>query len=259
MKFIPLFIFILITIDLNAQSQALVYLNNGSQIKGEVEKNENEETIIIKLEGGNILKFNDSQIEHIDYRPKEFMSFENGFKINSKGTYKSFSFSYMSAKHAAAWQEGKRTGVGVDFSMGHYFFPQLGIGAGVGFDWHEQTMMPVYFELNGLLPHKLFSYKEYDVKGYQIPITYSIQVGHNFQVQEWISDPNEFERLEGGLLFYPSIGLAFPGRTGNTLKFDLGYKFQHYKRVYEYDWSPDYSTIDKVTLRSFSMRFGYIF
>lgn len=259
MKAISFFLFFLGISSLNAQTDALVYLNNGSQIRGEVIENEEENTIQIKLDDGNIIELEQSQVNYIDVKPKNHLCFENGFKINSRGAYKSFSFSYLTANHAADWQEGKRSGVGIDFSAGHYFFPQLGIGAGIGLDWHEQVMMPVYFELNGLLPHQLFSLKKQGEKGYQIPFCYNIQIGHNFQMEEWIADPNEFERMEGGLLFYPSMGLAFPGRTGNTLKIDIGYKFQKYKRIYEYDWSPDYSTIDKVTLKSFSMRIGIIF
>ena len=227
---------------------------------GNLEAGMDEEKYVLTMSDGTILELNKSQVEHIDYRPSSYVVFHDGRRILSKGTYKKFDMQYMFAKWAAEWQKGLRTGIGAGFSMGHFFKPSFSVGGGLGLDWHEQVLVPIYAEIGGLIQHRFLSiYRKEGKPGFKVPFTYNIQAGYNLPAGEWISDNNEFEDINGGWMFYPAIGLAFPSRVGNTVRLDVGYKFQRFTRTYEYDSYPAYSQKDVVTLKSFDLRLGWSF
>ena len=259
MKLIYLSILILFSVNIYAQKEAMVYLKNGSQIKGELRKDNTDNSYMLTMSDGSVLEFSEEQIKHIEHNPNDYYIIGKGSRVLSKGTYCSFDINHMAANFSEDWLEGKRIGLGGSLTIGHQFNPYLGIGAGAGLDWHEQIMMPLFLELNGFLSPRFFSVKKKEKSNYAVPFTYRFQVGHNFQIEEWISDPEEFEKMTGGWMVYPSVGLAFPTKKSNTIRFEVGYKFQRFYRKYEYDWSPDYFKQDIITLKSFSLRMGVMF
>lgn len=258
-----LLLFLCLSANLNAQSEVMVHLENGSQIRGQIQENEEDGIYILTLSDGSELILEATQIKHIDHSPEDYRILHDGRRLLTKGRYTAFGFHTLTARPAAEWQPGYRWAVGGHFSMGHQFNQKLAVGAGAGLDFHEEVFLPVFAEVTGLLDHKIFSLENAGKKGYKVPLTYGLQVGWNFPVEEWLrGDDNDFEQTKGGWLVYPSVGLAFPSRSGHTLKIDFGYKFQRFARkmdTSQWWWGNDYEQSDKVTLKSVALRAGWVF
>jgi hypothetical protein len=130
------------------------------------------------------------------------------------------------------------------------------VGGGAGLDFHTEILLPVFFEIKGHLTNALgFSLKNRQGTGYRFPITYNLQVGHNFIFGKKAADQGR--DLSGGLMWFPNVGLTFPTRSNTSLQFSIGYKFQQYRQKIT-DWT--LSTIEeKITLKSLALRAGVVF
>ena len=243
-----------------AQKEVVVYLKNGSQLRGQLLDAGEENIVQLSLMADDTIELDKDMVEHIDHRPASYQVLNNGSRVLKKGKYSSFGFHTLTAEYPTDWQEGLRVNLGAHFSMGHQFSRALGLGAGIGLDLHEQVFVPVFLETSGLSRKPVFAGNTGSI---EVPFSWSLQVGYNLPVEEWLFDPNEFEKLKGGWLVYPAIGLAFPSRKGHTFRFDFGYKFQRYTRTYDQDWwwwgSSEYEQVDRVTLKSLALRAGWFF
>jgi hypothetical protein len=182
--------------------------------------------------------------------------------LKERGYYCTVALQTMVAERSANNNESLRWGFGGHVSAGYRWSNLLGAGLGIGLDANDYVLSPVFAEFQSFLlfagsraKNKIFRSKWRRV----IPLFCNVQLGYNLPLYELLKSEEEVERLEGGLLVYPTIGFMLPSKGGNTFRVDFGYKFQKFKRIWEVEWRPGYAVIDYISLRSFSMRVSWMF
>ena len=188
----------------------------------------------------------------------DYFLLQNGRKLPRKGSYTSLAFQFLSAKTGQDFVKKKRFDLGVQVVSGYQFNQFIAVGGGIGLDDYDETLMPVFGELRGYLVNsKNFNLSNAEtLSGRRLPMSYGVQIGYNFPVEDWVSK-QKGAKIKGGLLLYPSLGMLFPTRNGAVLQIDLGYKVQRFQREQQ-DWWGNF-VIDKVTMKSLALRMGVIF
>lgn len=241
----------------------LIYLQDGSQLKGQILTTDSTTgTTRIRLSDQSEIEISSSLILLAQPLRAHYQITPRGRQILQKGPYSSIAFHTLSAKKSGEFETGTRWDVGGHFSSGYQFGPFLAVGGGFGLDANEYFFAPVFAELRGYLSGRkwqVFKSEPAPVGGRRyLPVSYSLQVGYNLPIEEMFAD-REFEKVKGGLLFYPSIGVLFPTRRGTLFQLDFGYKFQRYSKETSFDWWGTYSTEENFTLKSLAIRTGCIF
>ncbi|MBK9013883.1 MAG: hypothetical protein IPM82_07250 [Saprospiraceae bacterium] len=175
-----------------------------------------------------------------------------------KGSYTALAFQLLSSKTEQDFVNKKRFDLGVQVVSGYQFNQFIAVGGGIGLDDYDETLMPIFGELRGYLVNSknLNLSKAETLSSRRFPMSYSVQIGYNFPVENWVSK-QEGAKIKGGLLVYPSIGMLFPTRNGAILQIDLGYKVQRFQREQQ-DWWGNF-VVDKNTMKSLALRMGVSF
>jgi hypothetical protein len=242
--------------------EQIFYLYDGSFIKGKMIAVTPDSLVKIRLSNGTEIELPDSLIWQQRRSQSDELLLRDGRKLLKKGVYASIGFHTLTAKRSLNYfnNDKVRWGLGGHYSAGYRFSPALAVGGGVGLDAHEFMLMPVFVEIQGCLVRKNKSGNQTLWFGgarlkRKIPLCYQLQLGWNLPVEEYFRDW-EFEKIKGGLLVYPAVGLLFPSRSGTTFRLDFGYKFQEYVWSYQNDWT---GTKDRILLKSATLRCGWLF
>lgn len=217
---------LLLTIQLYAQQQRdVIYTQNGSEIRGKIEKIDTQyqkkDTIItyhIKIQGGTGLSYNAKEVLRVE---SEMTMDSLDFSHNPAIIQKEF---HTTKAHKAYLQFSgsliyptillRSFKKGVKFSTGYRISPKIAIGAGIGhntiYGLTAFFLFPVYAEAQYHFLKK--SHSPY----------IQLRVGHSFLDFDPI---NRFYDVRGksGAFFNPELGFRFPSR--NLLHFQLGIEY----------------------------------
>lgn len=231
----------------------LVYLTDGSLLKGEIVEYKQDEFIRIILTSGTELKISSGEIERIRQQlpgeekepaAKEKKSKEKKKPVmaENKGWY---NVTYLASYNGRVDGEFKM-GLGLQNIVGYQFNQFLGLGIGVGLDAQaldgSETLYPVYAEFRGYFSKRVKS-----------PY-YSVSAGYNFAFKNRKRDITE---AKGGYLIHPAIGFRLAEDTETNVLIDIGYRFQQatFTRVIPFDDK----LIKEIDYRRFTVRLGLIF
>ncbi len=236
------------------QSAKVVYLKDGSYIRGTVLQDWDDGSLQLQLFDGSEIFLHNDLISHVKKETGRTNYLQSGFNQSSKGMYYGVHMNFYGANKARMeWNPvARRYGAGAQVVAGYRFNRFIGVGLGVGFDGYGDYFVPVSFEVRGFPLKKRFS-----------PI-YACQVGYGIPAGGE-PDPNEqyvdIER-EGGLMVYPSLGMRFETRRNVAFVFDVGVKLQNLTKTRQYNWEwwvdPNIY-IDDIWYRSLALRFGWEF
>lgn len=243
-------LFLLWSSNLSAQKmeQDVVYLKNGSIIRGQIIEHKKEGQIKIEILGGSVLVYQSSEVVRMEkeivnrrgrYRPKRPMH-----KID-KGYYVS-----IVAGHSLGQGDfgAPEPGLSISGVAGYHFHRLLGVGGGVGLSTLGlYPFVPVYANIRGYLL-KTSTSLFYDLNvgyGFALPSVMHM----NFLGQEATS--------QGGLYLRPSIGIRFPSTRRTHVVMDFGYEIQFAR--YDYvDWNRNPVEEKRAFYRP-SVRIGIVF
>ncbi|MCB0515466.1 MAG: hypothetical protein R2798_01505 [Chitinophagales bacterium] len=230
-------------------SQATVILKNGSQFVGEIINYTPKETLVLQIENGTQISFDDQSIKRIiqegSANPKSFTKkpyfFEKQEFYNETNVFLGFG--------RDGWSGDITGNVGIQHVFGKQFNHWLGTGVGVAWDSYyfdpPQSVLPVFAEARGYFLPKNFS-----------PM-YKLAVGYGFAIKD--KDYNNIKST-GGLLLYPALGFRIGVGENVGITFDLGYKFQKATYYYAYDyWEGDTNYSYKMNFKRLNFRFGVVF
>jgi hypothetical protein len=277
MKRFFLFLFFVLQLGISGFSQKasqvrLIYLTDGSFLRGTLLDTLENEAVVIQLSEGTRLELPLSLLWQVRQSNEEDLLLSDGRRVLEKGFYSSFSVHTLSARRSSNQDENLRWGLGGHFTAGHQFDPLLKVGLGIGLDAHEYFFVPLFAEAGGFFvkrslrpktrksPNNIewFDGRKISIRR-KFPLCYNFQVGYNLPAAKLFNNENSFEKIRGGFMFYPSLGVMVPSRNRATFRLDVGYKFQRYKRIYESNWWWNWESSDKVSLKSFAMRVGWYF
>lgn len=234
-----LFTFLLISISANAQktiTEDVVYLKNGSIIRGKIIENKPNESIRVQTEGRNEWVFRMDEIEKIT---KEEFILKKDFFSKNKGIYNTIGTGLII---------GNRTNWNTNinftnyYAIGYKFHRLLGTGGAAGLDLIDDILfIPLMLDVRGKLLDKA------------VTPYYAVQAGYSFPVNSSNLSDNE---LKGGIIFNSSLGLQFSLSKDVAILVDAGIKIQKYN-THRQTWGGEIN--QDITLRRLTMRLGFIF
>lgn len=276
-----LVVLILLSVSLTGFSQNetasmhQVFLKNGSVLYGSLIENSDSNSVTVISREGVEFQIPDSLFLYARPSGNLKVIFSDGRQVAEKGRYATLSVHTLTASRTNENDNALRWGMGAHYSTGYRFSPALGLGGGMGIDMHQHFFAPVFVEISGFLVKNEFrtnkksrptrkndfwfdgAFNDYHPVR-RFPLSYSLQVGYNIPLSELFRS-DEIENIRGGALIYPAVGFLFPSRHGSTLRIDFGYKIQHFSKEFTPAWWGTFRTRDAITLRSFTVRAGYVF
>lgn len=214
--------------------QEVVYLKNGSIIRGVIIEQVPNESLKIKTSDGSIFVYTIPEIQKITKEEPIQPNFKrrktfNGFADNTKG-YKGF----VNLTVGGGLGDYGDNNIGLSTSHGYQFNPYIYLGAGVGLSYYfdyETTFVPIFLDFKANL-----------MDGKIIPFA-GAKLGYSV--------------FDGtGFYFNPTVGVKF----AKSFNVSLGYTVQM-TEMYYYDYNGGYSNsyYDNVNIGGLSLSFGFEF
>jgi len=239
-KIYPLIVLytLFITVNIYAQSKEdVVYLKDGSILKGKVIENVVNKKTTIEIVGHNIIVIPDSSIKLILMDQK----------IPAKESENKASPVEMAAN--VSFYGGSDNSGGFTFITSYRFPFRLAVGGGIGIEWFNHQQIPFIADV-----------KYYFLKGSWSPYVYA-QGGYSVPLSQEGDD--EWMEFHGGALAGTGAGMRFNFSKRNALFFSLGYRYQKTETVTNpYPWSsyyPPYETIRYDEYNRMTFSFGFLF
>jgi len=221
----------------------IVYLKDGSTIKGTIIDWNYEEALQLRTTDGLELTFPAKAIDKVTQASLYKVTVPYNFKEN--GLYYAVRGQYIVGNDGRRAKE--QGGYGFSALVGHRFNRLLGIGIGTGYDLFidntGERLMPIFTEVSGYLLPKNSSF------------SYSLAVGYSFAFTDADYNLNE---AKGGLLIYPAVGLRF-GTGEMKYTVDLGYKFQNAIFTYTNPWDGTSRDRHDILYKRLTLRMGILF
>lgn len=196
-------------------TEDVVYLKNGSMLRGKIVSQEIGKGVRIRIMGGSEFFYEESEIEKITIEPllyrritlqlrKELIP----FSYRDREIYHIVSFDLGFAEDE--W--GLYSTPNLRYRTGYHFKHYLSLGLGSGFDFYDDATMiiPLVLDVRGDLAKK--------------PVTphYAINIGYGFPgARGW-----DTSRLLGGINGQFGAGLKFHTRRKHEWMFTGGFRFQ---------------------------------
>lgn len=207
-------ILFLLPLTLSAQDKVedVVYLKNGSIIRGEItELNENE---FLKIEtvGRNLFVISMDDVENIRL---ELVPAQLHFKVTG----------YMNRSGVEIMNSDNGSSPRFYMVNGHQFNSRFGAGFGIGVTPYNDplTLIPFFVDMN-------FRFLAANSSPYVF-----LKAGYNFSVHH--DKDVQIDDHSGGLLFNPGLGLQFNLRSGLGWFLNVGYNIDN--SSYEFQtWGP---------------------
>jgi len=181
-----------------ADYQDVVYLKNGSIIRGIIIEQIPSQSLKIETADGNVFAYNIDEVEKIAKEPK----FGQESKVSTPNTGLKKGY-----RGIAEFETMIPFGIRFNVINGYQFNPYFSLGFGVGFHW--------YIEDGLLLP--LFADFKVNFLNKKVSPYLSLAVGYSFNLTE--SNPS-------GMYFSPTCGVRFKFTEKTAMNVGLGMGFQ---------------------------------
>ncbi len=212
------FAFLLIGLNsLQAQSytqEDVLYLKNGSVIRGQIVVHVPGSHIRIEILGGSELLYDIDEIDLIKHEPSKYRRIKLKLRkeyvpisFRKRGIYNRFGLGFGFGENE--W--GPVINVSYQYSLGYHFNQYMNVGIGSGLEPYESGLiMPFWAELHGDLLQKVISPH------------YLLQVGYGYAaVRGW-----NIDRMDGGVYAHAAVGFKVNTRRRAEWIFTLGFKAQ---------------------------------
>jgi hypothetical protein len=241
-----------------AATEDVMYLKNGSVLRGKVVESSRDTVVRIQILGGSIFAHSLAEIDTLAreqaIKENEYFQYASSIRRQKidlsalKGTW----FHHTNMKISVGYNQNQPVGViALQHSSGYFVKPWLGIGAGASIERNAgHTLMPIFASFRGILSNTPNSFY------------YSCDVGYNVafmgQDNNWGWRTMTMTKAQGGIYIHPAVGIRFfsPSRLHFTL--DVGYVFQKVSYTYTGEWNPEPYTEHNTWLRP-ALRLGVMF
>jgi len=229
--------------------QDVVYLKNGSVIRGVIIEQIPNESVKIETADKNLFVFKFDEIERITKEESKLA--ETGkTPIRNSIRYRGIlDFGYHLPVEGSENYTDKAEKVALNFINGIEINPHLFIGLGVGFRYlstsrsetNNKIFIPVFADLTGYL-----------LNGSVSPFL-SFAAGYSFHATS--NNENTGIGIDGGLLLFPSLGVRIKFSENAGVHFRFGYELQRFSR-YEL-WGSAHSSLRD--FRALTFKVGFFF
>jgi sRNA-binding regulator protein Hfq len=226
----------------------VVYLENGSVIRGQVMEYDPNGNVKIEIYGGSILVYKSSAVlkiekETVKYAREVKKEKRSNHRVSNTGIYGTIAVGTLGGM--SDWGD-PTPGISLKGVAGWYFHRLLGVGGGVGMmNLGGPTFIPIFANIRGNFMKSTAS------------LFYDINIGYGIGVVNPIGGAWRMESTTGGLYLRPSIGVRFPSTKQTHVFLDFGYVIQFSSTKYQ-DWNNN-PVLEKRTIYRPSFRVGITF
>jgi len=245
--FLVLFLFGLGTPQCFAQNdgnmQDVVYLTNGSIIRGTATYINDSTSIRITTVGENVFVYDLTSVEKVTREPIPGSS--QKFVPRKNGITGSWDIGILPNASEAGHLN---VAAGILIALGTQIRPNLSLMIGSGVEnFDDEPFLPVFSDFRYFLnSHKAFQ-----------PM-FVLKSGYSWPVSGLVGGNNNFSRTIGGILIAPGAGFRTYLNKTTMLIFSLGYR--HQNSTYIYTWGrDDFEERRKFQFRRFEGRLGFMF
>lgn len=218
-------------------TQDVVYLYNGSILKGKIIENVAGVRTSIEITGHNVLVFPDTAIKMVLTNQKipshEFGSMASKVEMDV----------------AANFYGGSQNSGGFTFIPAYRFPFRLSAGVGTGIEWFDRQQIPFMADFRYCLLNGFWSPFVYAQGGYAIPLSKK--------------DNGDVTENYGGILAGTGAGIRISFSQRNALFLSIGYRYQKNKTVTgSYPWYSTYPSSETTKYNEFNritFAFGFVF
>lgn len=215
----------------------VVYLKNGTIIRGQVIEYKSGEYVSIRSYGRNVWVFREDEIDKI-VREKVVPE-SDGIKVKGQEGY----FNYTGIGVLAG---SRLSDLSAPFSMqsvnGYKFKGGFYFGGGIGIESFSEISIPVFADLRYQLLDDAFSPYLFAQAGYSLPME-----------NNW-----EYRKAKGGPMTGIGIGVTIPLNIHTSLCFNMAYRYQQLLYVDTDSWS-GYETKRYEQYNRLEIRLGFLF
>ncbi|GEO05106.1 hypothetical protein AAE02nite_27700 [Adhaeribacter aerolatus] len=191
--------------------QDVVYLKNGSIIRGHLQEDSSPAIIRIETVGQNLFVFKPEEVERV---AKEYT--RTDFKYPYTQGYQNITEAGMSVGYRPTVNAFSDPGRSVNFTLqtfnGYQFLPALAVGLTTAIDTYGSiTLLPVALGIRG------------DITKTKVRPYYGFDAGYAL---DWLSNPNLAANQDGGFVWSPTFGLKFNSHKTHAFILNLGYRNQ---------------------------------
>lgn len=225
----------------------VVHLKNGSIIKGEIIEIVPNKHIKIKTFDGSEWVFEQSKILKTT-KEKSSGNFQI-VKSKNKGFYNITEIGLVTGEND---YDNDNSSFIFSTICGYQWNPKFQTGIGIGLEYYERTVAPIFLDIR------------YNFKNKQLSPFVYFQGGwiHSFADENnhgsYYYGNNEKNKYQSGYMINPGVGIKYRFTSGSALIFSVGYRHQqfHLERYNKYTEE----TIDRFeTYNRFSVKVGFVF
>lgn len=238
MKRIAFFcIFWLVTWTVAAQkvTEDIIYLNNGSILRGKIVENVVGDHTTIEIVGNNRLVISEKDIRQIALSQKVILPGDN------------FHNSVVGLKTDVNFLGGSTNTGGLHFVVDGRLPSRASLGAGFGLEWFDHEQLPLFAEARYDFLDKPFTPCIFAQAGWAVPLSKA--------------ESGSYSEYFGGPLAALGGGLKYNFSRHSTLLVQAGYRYQKTKTVttYQYWYGDEYKTIRYDEYNRILFSIGFVF
>jgi hypothetical protein len=189
--------------------QDVVYLKNGSIIRGELVAEPAAGTVKIETVGRNLFVFRDAEVEKVTRELVRAV-----FKYPYSTGYVNMTEVGLSVGNSYGLNEGRKEDITLQTFNGYQFASYLALGLTAGVDAYSRiTLLPLGLGLRG------------DLTKTKVRPYYGLDAGY---AVDWLNNPRQpgNRRGGGGFFWSPGLGLKFSTRKNHAFLINLAYRQQ---------------------------------
>ncbi len=237
-----IFLFLaMISISLSTHAQKknmddVIYLKNGSKVKGVILQLFPDSIVRFEQVGGTVWVFSMKEIDMID---KE----EKNKTILTK--VKGYRFGIDAGFLVGSGDNQNNAPLTIQILNSYHITTSSSIGLGIGLEFFHTNQTPIFVDL-----------RHYFNRKYYAPFCF-LQGGGMIPISTKATDESGYIfKAKPGFMFNSGIGFLFPMNENLALSISLSYRYQELKFARDNSQLPDYMRIEK--MNRFNIRLGFI-
>lgn len=248
----------------NANLQDVVYLKNGSIIKGTIIEQVPNESLKIETRDGNVFVYKITEISKITKEANNQTSTQRQWQSrrqNHNQPFQELRFQAKSKAYMGMVEAGYGFGVGdwaadrfnVNIINGYQFNPYLAIGLGVGFryysyEYYSGGYYGTYYTKAHDYTVPIFAHIRANFLNRGVSPFVAVNLGYNVSISGGFF---------GGFMFEPTLGAAFRISNRNSMTFGISYTMDRVKYSYGSSYYGYYE--DKAMGGAINLKVGFTF
>ena len=248
-----------LTVFCQANMEDIVYLKNGSEIRGTIVEWKPDSLMKVEIVGGSLIVFKPNEVSFYKKIKKKAVDKIKYIKIDKDTVFvkevaksraeivlnKGFRFAIEGGWIVGPGDNQDKSPLSIHIQSFYHVLPSTAIGVGAGLEFFNTTQAPVYIDL-----------RQYFSKKYYAPFFF-IQGGYLFPVGPIHADISGYEsKGKKGYMVNPGIGFMFPLSEKSELLISFSYRYQQVKSTITDYYLPNYERIEK--MNRLNVKIGFV-